>query len=277
MKQDGTDQGPLLNALGDLDPVAGMDVDSEALHARIQARIAADEVVDIESVMPARRSRRAMRLALGAVGAGAVIVAGAIGLSSLGDSTAYADWTPVPIEVDPQVMVSHCPSRLPPWNVTDPDAEDIHLEPVLAEQRGPYTLAVMIGEDELTGHDPLGLCLVSQRSDGIFAPLSATYLDVTQARAQADPVAVQQVIEGWGAEGGAGTFSAVVGTYAPGVTGIEIEDGDSSPVEASLNDGWWVAWYPGDEAPGAELTVTTDTRQLTIDRHAVDFSGPSGG
>src|SRR5699024_2384813 len=160
---------------------------------------------------------------------------------------------------------------------TDPDAEDIQLTPVLAEQRGTYTLAVMLGVDELTGNDPLGLCLVSQRSDGIFAPLATTYLDIDQAVAEADPVAVQQIVVGWGAEGGAGTFSAVVGTYAPGVTDIEILDGGGSPVVASLSDGWWIAWYPGSDAPGDELTITVGGQVRTVDLADVDFSGPSGG
>ncbi|QGH69950.1 hypothetical protein [Pseudactinotalea sp. HY158] len=274
MRQDQAGQGPLLDALGELDPAAGLTVDSAALRARIDARIAADEVVDIESIVPARRSRHSMRLALGAVGAGALIVAGAIGLSGLGGSTAYAGWTATPIEVDPQVMVAACPDRLPPWNVMDPDADDIHLSPVLAEQRGPYTLAVMLGRDDATGHDPLGLCMVSQRSDGIVAPLSTTYLDVAAARAEADPVAVQEIVLGWGAEGGAGTFSAVVGTYAAGVTRVQITDGAGSPIEASLNEGWWVAWYPGDNAPGAELTVTADGSVRTLELDSVDFSGP---
>lgn len=273
----GTGHGPLLDALGGLDPAAGLEVDSDALRARIDRRIATDEAVDIESVVPAHRSRRAMRLALAATGAAAVVVAGVVGLNSLGNSTAYADWSAVPIELDPQVMVAHCPSQLPPWNVTDPDADPIDLTPVLAEQRGTYTLAVMLGVDELTGHDPLGLCLVSQRSDGIFAPLSTTYLDADEALAQADPIAVQQILRGWGAEGGAGTFSAVVGTYAPGVSSIEILDGDGSPVVASLGDGWWIAWYPGNDAPGEQLTVTVDGATSTLDLASVDFSGPSGG
>ncbi len=245
---------PLLDAVKGLDPaVGGPEIDGEAMLARIHQRVREGSLADVTHLVPRTRSRPAQRLAMGAA-ALAVVVAVALVLTLVQPGPqAYATWDATPTLVPPtSETVATCPD-------TDPAAPDVPIEPVLADQRGAYTFAV------LTGDDVVVECLVSVAGEDVYAVAQGVSSGEPDAFELGEaPVLVVDPGGTWGGEAGEGPITTVVGIADDDVTAIEISTENGLTAQAAVDDGWWSVWFPGEVDIAADLVVTTPEGRSTL-------------
>ncbi|MBL7253023.1 hypothetical protein [Paractinoplanes lichenicola] len=199
---------------------------------------------------PARRSARRFVLSGAVVGlAAAVAVAGMIVLPGEHGDKAYA-WTAKPQALAGADALPEAQRCAAGWGAdwaTPPTAADI----LLAERRGRATLALV--RKDGTG---LTACFVLDPAEGAAG---GDLLDT----ATPQPVNGRARIETMGAtEGKEGWYSDVIGRAGADVTKLEIELPDGTNVQASVRNGWWVAWWPGHEggkADGVRVVVHTSS------------------
>ncbi|GAA1636627.1 hypothetical protein [Actinoplanes couchii] len=233
-----------LDRLASLDTMRDFEPDPDR---RARATAGLDRMFRTPTRVPAAPWRPvAWRLALGGVAAG--VVGAGIMLFAPGDHSdrAYASWTAKPDTVtgaDVLPQAEQCAAGWGPDWATPPTAADV----LLAEQRGDATLILV--EKDRTG-------LVGCISLGPGPAASGADLIDTTAPAP-EPGRVR--IETMGAtEGPQGWYSSVIGRSAPDVTKVEIKLPDGTEVHASTRNGWWTAWWPGNEGGKADaVTITT--------------------
>lgn len=193
------------------------------------------------------RTRRLIRrpVAVGLSGIAALAAAGGAALALLGSAApAFAGWSPTPTAPatgELAAATARCRTSMP----------DSGLPLKLSDTRGPYTFEVFATDRTrdtcLTGRSVL-------HTDGISAAAPVT--------APAD----QLMLEGDHAtidEGGA--YSIAEGRAGAGVTGATFTLDDGSRVQATVQNGWFVAWWPSAHTVrSATLTSTGGTRTQTF-------------
>lgn len=247
--------GPLLDAVSSLDPARDpLEIDSDAMLERITARVeAADD--DVSHLVPRRASGAARRVAMGAA-ALVTLVVGVIVFQQAGQPEAYASWTATPTLVEPDGRAAQCPPTEPGPDMTT----QIPLEPVLADQRGSYTFVVLAGDGAFSE------CLVSTAAEQPFVIAQGT---LVPDRGTLDPgVAPALVVDPgsvWGAEGGEGVITTVVGVAMEDVTAITITADDGTTARAAVENGWWSVWFPGEVEVTEDVVITeTDGTETTL-------------
>lgn len=211
------------------------------------------------------RPRRARwRAGLVAVAAATLMVTtGVVGIDILRPTTASATWTPVGDAVPADAPgVQQCEQW---WQV-----ESSELRPVLQERRGVTTL-VLAADDQgrellctatlRNGQEPIGgMTSVTGPPSTQLAPdgVSTTFVDTSFEEAMLQ--------NGWQAEGS----TAIAGDVGEDVTRMVLRT-DAGPVEASLAEGRFAAWWPieddEDPHPVVDAEVTTvggETRTMTL-------------
>ncbi|MGC0274200.1 hypothetical protein ACO0LV_14535 [Pseudactinotalea sp. Z1739] len=144
----------------------------------------------------------------------------------------------------------------------DPEVRQVGLEPVLIDVRGEYTYVISADDQGRFAE-----CFVTRGEErsavSSDAGFSADAWDsVTIAPAQG----VQVLHAGtatWSREGEElpGALTSVFGRSAHDVEEVILVTESGDRVHASVQDGWWAAWAPGDESIVGEVTVvTTDGR-----------------
>lgn len=234
-------ESPILQALADADPTRhDADLNPDSLPARaLLARALAEPIPDAQE---AARRRRPVTVAI--AGAAAVLVV-FVGVSVLTPSgqVAYAGWEATPSAATAAALTAA-------ETECAPAAAEGGTERVL-EQRGSYVLAVYADSGVISQ------CLTG--TDITTAGTSTTA--ALPAPAEPDTVAVyDDGAHAWGA--GDGEVMSVVGRVGADVRSVSVENEAGLVVDASIDDGWFTAWWPG-ESPAETITVVTDDDVVT--------------
>jgi hypothetical protein len=213
----------------------------EALSHRA-AQLDPDSIARLRAIDYHPRRRRIRKLpvigALGAAGTAGAVAA----LVTLGSSAApaFAGWQPTP--------TSPAPGQLA--QATQGCGQDLG-SPVLTDSRGPYTASIYA--DSTTSD----VCL---SGSGVSMSSSST------SAAPASVAAGQIQLAGGGTRDAAGdALTLVDGRTGAGVTAVTIERSDGSSVQATVANGWYLAWWPGTvAATNAEVTTASGTSTVAF-------------
>src|SRR5579864_4853924 len=178
------------------------------------------------------------RPALGALGLSAAAAATAAAIL-LGSSAApaFAGWTADPTAPQPGQLA-----------VAGQGCGTTAGTPLLTDTRGPYTASIY--SDGSTCVEGNGITISSSRNGGGTASVPAGAIQLNGA-GESD------------SEGHALTM--VDGPTGPGVTGVRIMRSDGTSVQATVANGWYLAWWPGTErAVTAQVSTSTSTSTQTF-------------
>jgi hypothetical protein len=213
------------------------------------ARIPRDASARLQAVDYHPRSRAlASWPALGALGlSGAAAAAGAAILLASGAAPAFAGWTASPTA--PQAgQLAAAAQRCDATAGT----------PVLTDTRGPYTASIYA--DGSTCVEGNGITISSSSGGRGNSSVPAGAVELNGA-GQSD------------SDGHALTM--VDGPIGAGVTGVHITRSDGSSVQATVKNGWYLAWWPGAErAVTARVTSASGTGAQSFPT-APDRSSPA--
>jgi len=251
--------------LADLDPARDLRApgrpDDEALQAILGTA---------RRATPIRRSARPAVLA-GAAAAAVVAVAGVATVWWPASQAAYASWTAVPADATPaEVEASAQACDTVAHGIVEgddgPQVEDVPISPVLAEQRGDYTYVL------LTGAGATGECLVTTRASGATDVVTG---DAVLKSAPGEPgprdvTTVQSGTASWsGGDTGDGALTSAYGRAGADVASFALTTTSGERVEATVQDGWWAVWAPGEASlrTTAEVTLVDGaTVKVAVDR-----------
>lgn len=250
------------DALRSLDPAANVDRQLVA-GPRAQeslARILATEPADLSMAPPVRTGmarshpRRWALAGAALVGAGAIVVAPGL----LGGETAFASWSAIPKAVpqgEATVAGEDCRKR----NMDDPtdegpgrkvvEAADI----VLVEGRGAWTFVLLGGAG---GYE--ATCLLRDNGPGEEVT-GGGYVGTLDAATLASNM---MVTNGTHTQSGdESSYRDITGRVGSDVAAVVLNTRQQGPVEATVDGGYFAAWWPGPpivgtEGPGPEPTVT---------------------
>jgi hypothetical protein len=213
----------------------------EALSQRA-AQLDSDSIARLRAIDYHPRRRRIRKLpAIGALGATAIAVAVAA-VVTLGSSAApaFAGWQPTP--------TSPAPGQLA--QAVQACGQDLGSPP-LTDSRGPYTASIYA--DSTTSD----LCL---SGNGVSMSSRSTSV------APASVAAGQIELDGGGTRDSAGNALTLVdGRTGAGVTAVTIERRDGSSVQATVANGWYLAWWPGTvAATNAQVTTASGTSTVAF-------------
>jgi hypothetical protein len=255
--------------LRELDPATGDGPGSEETLARIlRAPRAgrADRAARAESATPApARTRRPLRIGLAASAVtAALVIGGVLGVDALRPEPAEASWSPVGTTVG---------AEDPATTACDASADDMPgLRLVLAERRGGTTLSWSEGE----GGASL-MCLA--RGDEVLGSIASTGVGADGAASGAAPLAAGAVDGGilggvfeggpdtGEPEGGGDAHVMARGRVGEDVTGIELTAPGEDPIDATVGNGRYLAWWPTDRGPGESVTITARITTADGDVH----------
>lgn len=229
----------------------------EALAHRA-AQLDPDSITRLRAIDYHPRRRRIRKLpaigALGAVGAATVTALVTVGSSA---GPAFAGWQAKPSTPTPGQLAQAeqaCGQGLG--------------NPVLTDSRGPYTAAVYADSTSsdvcLSGN---GVSMSSSSTLGAGGPGPGAGGPVPDRSAAPAGVAAGQIeLAGGGTRDSAGNALTLVdGRTGAGVTAVTIERSDGSSVQATVADGWYLAWWPGTlAARKADVTTTSGTSTLAF-------------
>jgi hypothetical protein len=208
----------------------------EALSQRA-AQLDPGSIARLSAVDYHPRRRRIGKLpAIGALGAGgtAAVIAAIVTLGSSA-APAFAGWRPTPNTPAPGQLAQAARAC----------GQDLG-SPVLTDSRGPYTASIYA--DSTTSD----VCLSGNGVSMSSSSTSATPASVAAGHVQ---------IDGGGTRDAAGNALTLVdGRTGAGVTAVTIERSDGSSVQATVANGWYLAWWPGTvTATNAEITTASGT------------------
>ncbi len=187
---------------------------------------------------PALGTRRSRRWALAVTGLAAASVTGLFAADALAPAPAYASWTPTPTAVTSAELAIAADACTTVMGETDADV-------ILAERRGDW-----IGLAAVTPNPLTISCM-------LYLPTGATRAEHVSAAASGGQGAVPT--GGQFTEGSISEFSGRgllgirtgppaafnVGDVGPGVTAVDITTADGELVHATVEDGRFIAWWPG--------------------------------
>jgi hypothetical protein len=236
----------LLTLVRSLDPA-----DPPALAPGGEGPRAAADLARILTAAPEPAPRRRPTRVLGAAAAAVTAVAGGIVLlpSVVGGDAAFASWSPQPREVVGSAARAEaagtCREQL-----DDAAADGAALDravPAIAERRGDWTLVLLSGAGGFSG-----LCITDDSRrlfDDMIGSVGAADVPAPGGRG------VTATDLGTGSLD-AGDLSLVAGLAGDDVVGVTYDSAAHGPVEASLGEGRFALWFPGDElADGGPVSL----------------------
>jgi hypothetical protein len=213
----------------------------EALSHRA-AQLDPDSIARLRAIDYNPRRHRLGRLpAIGALGtAGTAAAVAAIVILGSNAGPAFAGWQPTPTTPAPGQLAQ----------AEHACGQDLG-SPVLTDSRGPYTASIYA--NSTTGD----VCLSGSGASMSSSSTSVTPTSVAAGQIQAD---------GSGTRDSAGNALTLVdGRTGAGVTAVAIERSDGSSVQATVANGWYLAWWPGTvAATNAEVTTASGTSTLAF-------------
>ncbi|ACQ78875.1 hypothetical protein Bcav_0613 [Beutenbergia cavernae DSM 12333] len=204
--------------------------------------------VRLESSQSPRRRRGWIAAAVAATGA----ALGAVTLTSLPTAPAFAGWTTSPASVSPvsaDVLSDACPGQAREIVDTDggPAVNLLPLPRVIVDVRGPYTYVVSASEQ---GWEE---CLITPDAEGGIDVVTndAAYGQPVSTQVDADEVSVVVGLDrttSWrqGADGLPGALTSAFGRAGSDVVSVTVTTASGSAVEATVHNGWWAVWIPGE-------------------------------
>ena len=239
---------PHLNALRTLDAAprgAADDASDRRAAARLEQILATDPTETPGSGAPASPRRSTARprwLVLPAVtvaAVGALVIVPAV----TRPDPAYASWTSVPTaltEAERTIAVTAC---------LDSDGSLTSAEPLLAERRGEWVGVVIAGETA-PGIPAVTDCLMhlpsgSDRADDVTWGSAGGQGAVPDGTEFTDGSISQFSDNGLFGLGARPTVSFNVGDVGADVAAVTIVDADGQTVHATVDNGRFVAWWPG--------------------------------
>jgi hypothetical protein len=225
-----------------------MNIEDElraTLNQRARA-VSPDAISRITNTHYRPRNRSFNRPALTAL-TGGTALAGATGaaIALLGSaSPAFAGWSPTPTAPAPgelQQAMANCQSQLP--------FKDLPLQ--LSDTRGPFTFAIYANAQTSN------IC--------ITGPSFTSVSGVTASAPVAVPADQLELTTDHATARGGSAFSFSDGRAGKNVTGATLTLDDGTQVQATVQNGWFVAWWPGSsEVSSATLTTTDGTKTQTF-------------
>jgi hypothetical protein len=196
------------------------------------ARISPEASARLRAVDYHPRSRRfSSRPVLGALGlSGAALVAGAAVLLGSTAAPAFAGWTASPTApLTGQIAAAeqHCPTG--------------DGTPVLTDTRGPYTASIY--GDGSTCVEGNGITIGSTTIGGTRSSIPAGTIELRGAGES---------------DSNGNALTMVDGPIGVGVTSVTITRSDGSSVQATVENGWYLAWWPGTERAVTALVATAN-------------------
>lgn len=179
----------------------------------------------------------------------------------------YATWSAQPESVsagDDRVARQQCPmvAHEIVGEPEDPAVRQVALEPVLIDVRGDYTYVISADDQGRFAE-----CFVTQGEESSTVSSDAGFAADDWASVTIAPAQGVQVLHAgtatWSREGEElpGALTSVFGRSAHDVEEVILATDSGDRVHASVQNGWWAAWAPGDESIVGEVTVvTTDGR-----------------
>lgn len=189
-------------------------------------------------------TRRPWTLAGGAaaVAIGATIVSASL----MGGDPAFASWTPTPATVAPAEAADQQAECLAAG--TDPQGK---VRSALTERRGDFTFTLVATDQAVVECLLLDAALIEatgQEEQGAITGGSTSDLPVP-------PVDGTSVLWGASFSSPAGDYTSAMGRIGSDVVAVQLTPGSASNIQASVGDGYFTAWWPGQ--PNRQLTVTT--------------------
>lgn len=215
-------------------------------------------------------------------GGGAVVAAGAVAILTVGLSTdtprAFAGWSPTPTTPatsQTQSAEAACQARLPTsaaiehaqetasgprgqWKL--PQMAAGGWQKILTDARGPYTVMLFTAAEGqavlscLSGRNTGEVALGGALGTHPLAAVPAGQIAVSSYGSNVAPP-----------DEGAAQFSRIVGRVGPGVTAVSLRLSDGTQVTASIEGGWFLAWWPGTaHASAAEVATSNGTTTQPI-------------
>ncbi|ADG73563.1 conserved hypothetical protein [Cellulomonas flavigena DSM 20109] len=212
-----------------------------------------------------RRTRVAVLAGAAAAAAAALVVAPPL----TGGDTAFATWTAVPTALTEQesaAAAEACRDQVQNGaGEGEPALADARV--AVSERRGDWTAVVLSGPGGFSA-----LCL-SDDSSGLFTGGMVGSVGVSVGSVDVGPRGLRATDLGWGSTG-AGAVSLAAGHAGAEVTGVTYRSATHGDVVATVSEGRFALWLPGDELDGAsttgvEVEVTyvdgsTGTQTLTL-------------
>ncbi len=201
-----------------------------------------DSIARLSAIDYKPRQRRVPRLpaigAVGAAGAAAIVVA-VLSLSS-GAAPAFAGWEATPTATAAGQLPQSCGQGLG--------------NPAITDSRGPYTAAIYA--DASTE----AVCL---SGNGVSMDSRSTSSGVT-SDTPGSVAAGQIQFNGGGTRDSAGNALTLAdGRTGAGVSGVTIELSNGDSVQATVDNGWYLAWWPG-TATATKAQITTASGSDTV-------------
>jgi hypothetical protein len=202
------------------------------------------------------RRHRIRLVMLGAAGVAAACVLLVVGATGTGPTSAFARWTPRPTHPAFGQLESgeaECASN--------PSLAS--LTPTLSDTRGPFSLFVY-AEPTTTS-----LCLSGVPSTPANANTQPTV--IVSGPTSTTPVSAAAIQPGGAFTqaarlDGTGTLFET-GRVGADVTGVTLTLNDGSSVQATVENGWYAAWWPSLQGvQSAELTTSTGTITQTLNQ-----------
>jgi hypothetical protein len=174
---------------------------------------------------------RPSRRVLGGVGLSGVAAAvGTVILLASSAAPAFAGWTA-------------SPTRPSPGQLTAAEQDCRAGAPVLTDTRGPYTASIYANGSTCT--------------EGNGLNIRSALLGGGSSSAPAGTIALNGVGE---SDSAGNALTMVYGRIGTGVTGVTITRSDGSSVQATVANGWYLAWWPGTErAVTARVSTASGT------------------
>jgi hypothetical protein len=209
------------------------------------------------------------------VAVGGVTVAAATGVAvwlfALSPQTpsAFAGWTASPGAATPGQLSSakaNCEERVAnmpagPTPVQGSAPSLAGLQPVLTDTRGSFTWVILASGDA----SAYASCISGPSLTAVSASSSRTPLS-----APAGQVALSSSSQT--RTPGGDSYSFAEGRVGTGVTAATLVLGDGTQVQATLQDGWFAAWWPSDQTVRSALVTTASG--TTTQRLPNEGSGP---
>jgi hypothetical protein len=208
-------------------------------------------------------------IAGGAVACAAVAGGLVVGLGLSHPSAAFAGWKAHPTAAKPDEVASagsSCQTKLQGMSGSAADSAASaqagrpplpslsSMSQVLSDTRGPFTFLIYA--------NPAGTA-----SAACFDAPGFTSLNETAAIGSATPVATDgvSVVRQSQATSQGNGYTFIEGQVGSGVSQVTLDLKDGSTVQATIQNGWFAAWWPGSaDATAASLTTPSGTTTATL-------------
>jgi hypothetical protein len=182
-------------------------------------------------------------------GAAAALTAAGIVLPAVtdGSGAAFASWTPIPSAVPPDEAASWQEQCL----ATGPDPQG-PVTTSLSERRGGFTFTLMV-TDQAVGTclllDPAGAEGTTEEERGAISwgPSSDLPAPATGSATVQPGATFRSAV---------GEFTSAFGRVDEQVVAVQLTPDGGRPVQATLGDGYFTAWWPGQAGDHLSVTLT---------------------